>query len=193
MLIEKTEYLTAGVHIGMKSCTKFMKKFVYKTREDGLSVFNIQKVDERIESAAKFLSGFENIMAVSRKGNGRVAVEKFTEVVGGKSVVGRFPPGTLTNPSFKDFYEPDVILVVDPLIDKQAVKEAVQKRIPIVALCDTFNEVKNIDVVVPLNNNGRKSLAIAFMLIARGILKNKKKIKEDSEFKFDIKDFGGQI
>ena len=193
MLIDKTEYLTAGVHIGMKSCTKFMKRFVYKTREDGLSVFNIQKVDERIEAAAKFLAGFGNIMAVSRKGNGRSAVEKFAEVIEGKAVIGRFPPGTLTNPSFKDFYEPDVILVVDPLIDKQAVKEAVQKRIPIVALCDTFNEVKNVDLVVPMNNNGRKSLAIVFMLLARGIMKHRKKITDDSEFKFDIKDFGGQL
>ncbi len=193
MLIEKTEYLTAGVHIGMKSCTKFMKRFVYKTREDGLSVFNIQKVDERIEAVAKFLAGFENIMAVSRKGNGRTAVEKFAEVVGGKAVAGRFPPGTLTNPSFKDFYEPDVILVVDPLIDKQAVKEAVKKRVPVVALCDTFNEVTNVDMVIPMNNNGRKSLALVMMLLSREILKHKKQIKDEKEFKFDIKDFGGQI
>ncbi len=190
MLTEKTEYLTAGVHIGMKSCTKFMKQFVYKTREDGLSVFNIQKVDERIAIAARFLAGFEKIMIVSRKGNGRAATEKFAEVIGGKAVTGRFPPGTLTNPSFRDFYEPDVVVVIDPLIDRQAVKEAVQKKIPIVALCDTFNEVKNVDFAVPMNNNGRKSLALVLMLLAREILKHRKTIKDDSEFKYDIKDFG---
>ncbi|NOX71481.1 MAG: 30S ribosomal protein S2 [Candidatus Micrarchaeota archaeon] len=191
MLTEKTDYLTAGVHIGMKSCTKFMKQFVYKTREDGLSVFNVQKVDERIATAAKFLAGFEKIMAVSRKGNGKAAVSKFIEVVGGKAITGRFPPGTLTNPSFKDFYEPDVLLVVDPLVDRQAVKEAVKKRVPIVALCDTFNEVKNIDLAIPLNNNGRKSLALVFMLLAREILKHRAKIEANDDFEYEIKDFGG--
>ena len=43
MLVEKTEYLTAGVHIGMKSCTPYMKQFVYKVRDDGLAVFNLQR------------------------------------------------------------------------------------------------------------------------------------------------------
>jgi len=191
MLTEKTDYLTAGVHIGMKSCTKFMRQFVYKIREDGLSVFNIQKVDERTATAANFLAGFDNILMVSRKGNGKQATAKFAEVVGGKAVTGRFPPGTLTNPSFKDFYEPDVVFVVDPLVDRQAVKEAVKKRIPIVALCDTFNEVKNVDYIIPMNNNGRKSIAMILMLIAREILKKRKKIKDDSEFSYDIKDFGG--
>lgn len=191
MLTEKTDYLTAGVHIGMKSCTKSMKKFVYKTREDGLSVFNIQKVDERIAAAAKFLASFEKIMVVSRKGNGKEAVAKFAELVDGKAVTGRFPPGTLTNPSFKDFYEPDVLIVVDPLIDKQVVNEAVQKRIPVVALCDTFNEGRDIDLIVPMNNNGRKALSLVFMLMTREILKERKKIASNEEFEHDIKEFGG--
>ena len=55
MLVDKTEYLTAGIHIGMKSCTPYMKQFVYKIRDDGLSVFNLQKVDERIKIVADFL------------------------------------------------------------------------------------------------------------------------------------------
>ena len=52
MLVNKTEYLTAGVHIGMKSCTPYMRQFVYKIRDDGLAVFNLQKVDDRIKVAA---------------------------------------------------------------------------------------------------------------------------------------------
>jgi small subunit ribosomal protein S2 len=67
MLVDKSEYLTAGIHIGMKSCTPFMKKFVYKTREDGVAVFNLKMVDEKILTAAKFISGFSKIMVVSRK------------------------------------------------------------------------------------------------------------------------------
>lgn len=190
MLVDKTEYLTAGVHIGMKSCTKYMKNFVYKIRDDGLSVFNIQKVDQRIKTAADFLSKFNKIMVVSRKANGIEAITKFAEVVSGKAMPKRFPPGTLTNPSFKDFYEPDVVFVVDPLIDRQAVEEAKKKRIPIVALCDTFNEVSDIDLVIPINNNGRKSLALVFWIITREILKNRGELKKDKDFKATVKDFG---
>ncbi len=192
MLVDRTEYLTSGVHIGMKTCTKFMKQFIYKIREDGLAVFNIQKVDERIKTAAQFLSGFENVMAVSRKGNGILPVKKFTESVGGKAVPGRFPPGMLTNPSYRDFYEPDVIFVIDPLIDRQAVEEAKKKRVPVVALCDTFNEASDVDIVIPSNNNGKKSIALICWILAREIMKNRKKISENNEFKPTLKDFGSE-
>lgn len=192
MLVDRTEYLTSGVHIGMKTCTKYMKKFVYKIRDDGLAVFNVQKVDNRVKVASKFLSKFENIMAVSRKANGMQAIKKFAEVVDGKAVMGRFPPGTLTNPSFKEFYEPDVVVVVDPLIDGQAVTEAKKKRIPVVALCDTFNEVADVDLVIPANNNGKKSLALIFWILAREVLKNNKKLKSNKDFKYTLKEFGGE-
>lgn len=192
MLVDRTEYLTSGVHIGMKTCTKYMKKFIYKIRDDGLAVFNVQKVDNRIKIASRFLSNFEKIMAVSRKANGMQAVKKFAEVINGKAMTGRFPPGTLTNPSFREFYEPDVVIVVDPLIDRQAVTEAKKKRIPVVALCDTFNEVTDVDLVIPANNNGKKSLALIFWLLSREILKNRKKIKTNKEFKYTLKEFGGE-
>ena len=192
MLVDRTEYLTSGVHIGMKTCTKYMKQFVYKVREDGLAVFNIQKVDERLKTAAQFLSKYENIMTVSRKGNGVLPIRKFSESVGGKAVAGRFPPGMLTNPSYRDFYEPDVIFVVDPLIDRQAISEAKKKRIPVVALCDTFNEANDVDLVIPSNNNGKKSIALIFWILAREVLRNQKKIKESNEFKMTLKDFGSE-
>lgn len=192
MLVEKTEYLTAGVHIGMKSCTPYMKQFIYKVRDDGLAVFNLQKVDNRIKIAADFLSKFEKIMVVSKKDSASKAIKSFAEAVNGKATSGRFLPGTLTNPSYKGFYEPDVILVVDPLIDDQAVKEAKKKRIPVVALCDTFNIVRNVDVVIPVNNNGKKSIALIFWILAREVLRNRKELKKDSDFKKTLKDFGSE-
>jgi small subunit ribosomal protein S2 len=191
MLVDKTEYLTAGVHIGMKTCTPFMKKFVYKIREDGLAVFNLKMVDERIETAAKFISRFSNILVVSRKNNASKALEEFAKYIGGRAITGRFSPGTLTNPSYKDFYEPDLVIVVDPLVDEQVIKEAKKKRLPIVALCDTFNSTKNIDLAIPSNNNGKKSIALIFWILAREVLKVRGDIKKNSEFNAEIKDFGG--
>ena len=71
------------------------------------------------------------------------------------------------------------------------IKEAKKKRLPIVSLCDTFNSAKNIDFAIPGNNNGKKSLALLFWLLAREILKARGEIKKNSEFKAKIKDFGG--
>lgn len=185
MLVDKTEYLTAGIHIGMKSCTPYMKQFVYKIRDDGLSVFNLQKVDERIKIAAEFLTNFESILLVSRKENAAKALRAFERATGIRTIAGRFSPGTLTNPSYKDFFEPDVVFIIDPLIDDQAIKEAKKKRIPIISLCDTFNNTKDIDLVIPINNNGKKALALVFWILAREISKSKKK-----KFTMTLTDFG---
>lgn len=185
MLVDKVDYLTAGIHIGMKSCTPYMKQFVYKVREDGLAVFNLKLVNARIKTAANFLSGFNNILIVSRKENAAIPIKSFAKVIGGKAIAGRFSPGTLTNPAYKDFYEPDIVFVVDPLIDEQVIKEANKKKIPIVSLCDTFNEAKDVDFIIPMNNNGKKALALAFWILAKEMLKKSKK-----EFKLTVKDFG---
>jgi small subunit ribosomal protein S2 len=192
MLVNKTEYLTAGVHIGMKSCTPYMKQFVYRIRDDGLAVFNLQKVDKRIRIAADFLSGFRKIMVVSKKDAASRAIRAFGEAVGAKAVAGRFSPGTLTNPSYRGFYEPDVVFIIDPLVDEQAIREARKRRVPIVSLCDTFNISKDIDLCIPSNNNGKKSISLIMWLLAREILKKRGDIKKDEDFKLTLKDFGSE-
>ncbi len=185
LLIPKQEYLSAGIHIGMKSRTKDMKKFIYKVREDGLAVLDLKLLDERIRIAANFLANCEKILVVGRKINAHKPIKKFAEIVGCDYVTGRFMPGTLTNPHYKNFMEPDVVLLTDPLSDHQALDEALDSRIPIVALCDTFNETRNIDLVIPCNNKGKKSLALVYMLLAKEILKKRGK----KEFKYKLEDF----
>ena len=183
------QYLSAGMHIGMKQQTKDMKKFVYKLRDDGLAVLDLQTIEKRIKVAAQFLSRFERIMVVSRKYVGWKAVTKFAEIVNAKVVTGRFLPGTITNPSFPGYYEPEVIIITDPMVDAQAMEEAVKMRIPIVALCDTSNETQSVDLIIPVNNKGRKSIAMVYFLLAMEIQKNRKVIKEDSEFNYKPEEF----
>jgi len=192
LLLTKQQYLASGIHIGMKQKTKAMEEFIYKVRPDGLAVLNLRKIDERIRVAAKFLARQKNIIVAGRKPVCHDAVRKFGEVVGAKVVVGRFMPGMLTNPSYKDYFEADVMLVVDPAIDVQALKEAVAARVPVVALCDTGNHTADVDLIIPTNNKGKKSLATIFMLLAREVLKEREQIKSDVDFKYTLKDFGGE-
>ncbi|MBU5537327.1 MAG: 30S ribosomal protein S2 [Candidatus Aenigmatarchaeota archaeon] len=191
LLLPKEEYLASGIHIGMKQKTDQMKEFIYKIREDGLAVLNLSKIDERIKIAAKFLSRLENILVVTRKSIAFDIIKKFGEVINARVVTGRFMPGTLTNPTYKNFFEAQAIVVVDPLTDIQALQEAVKARVPVVAICDTFNEVKDIDLIIPANNKGKRSIATIFWLLAREILRERGVIKSDKDFKYEIKDFEG--
>ena len=190
-LIETKEYLRTGSHIGTKFKTVGMRKYIFKKRPDKLKVFDVSVIDEKITVAAKFLSSFEphEIVVVSKKQYGQKPAQMFAEATGAKSVVGRFSPGTFTNPAFKSFLEPGIILATDPSADNQAINEGTTARIPIIAMCSTDNETKNIDLIVPINNKGRQSLALVLWLLAREYLKNKGTIKSDAEFKYKLSDF----
>jgi small subunit ribosomal protein S2 len=170
-----------------------MREFIYRIREDGLAVLNLQKIDERIRIASKFLAKYEKILVVSRKPVAKEAIEKFAEVVEARAITTRFMPGTLTNPNYKNFFEADVIVIADPLVDIQALEEAVKARVPIVGICDTFNETKNVDLIIPANNKGKRALGTLFWLLAREILKERKQISSDREFKYRIDDFGKEM
>ncbi|MCD6478075.1 MAG: 30S ribosomal protein S2 [Candidatus Aenigmarchaeota archaeon] len=188
-LADRNIYLSAGVHIGMRMKTKDMEPFIFKTRPDGLSVLDIEKTDERIKIVGKMLAGYKDILVVCRKANGFKPIGKFAEVVGGTAIKGRFPPGALTNPKFDGYFEPEIVILTDPVADRQALDEAIKKRIPVIAICDTYNSLEYIDLVIPGNNKGKKSLGLIYFLLAREVLKNRKEIKKDSDFKYKIEDF----
>ena len=191
LLMPKEEYLASGIHIGMKQKTDQMKDFIYKIREDGLAVLNLSKIDERIATAGKFLGRLQNVLIVTRKSIAFDPIRKFAEVTGTKVVAGRFMPGTLTNPTYKEFFEAQAVIIIDPLSDVQALKESTSARVPIVAICDTFNEIKDIDLIIPANNKGKRSISTIFWLLAREMLKERGVIKSDKDFNYTIQDFEG--
>jgi small subunit ribosomal protein S2 len=191
LLVSQEAYLKSGIHIGTKFRTKYMEQFIYKTRPDGLSVLNLQKIDERIKLAANLLSQFDpkDVLIVSRRENGWKAVRVFGSVTGVKVLAGRYPPGILTNPQLKEYTEPRIIMVTDSWPDRNAVQDAIHIGVPIIALCDTNNQSNNIDLVVPCNNKGKKSLGLLFFILAKEFLKAKGVIKSEEEFKYTLEDF----
>ena len=183
--------LSAGIHIGTKIKTKHMEQFIYRVRPDGLFVLDIKKTNERIKIASKFLARFEpqKILAVAARLYAREPVKKFCEVTGATYIVGRFVPGSLSNPMYPNRVEPDVIIVSDPRADSQAIREATSIGIPVVALCSTDNDFSNIDLVIPTNNKGRKALAVIYWLLARQILRERGEIPPDGDISIPIEEF----
>jgi small subunit ribosomal protein S2 len=172
-LVPVEEYLAAGVHIGTQQKSKDMKRFIYRVRGDGLYILDIRETDERIKTAAKFLSQFDppKILVVTSRQYGQYPAKKFAETIGGTAATGRFIPGMLTNQNLNGYMEPEVVVVTDPIGDSQAINEAVQSGIPIVALCDTNNMTSYVDLVIPTNNKGRKALSMVYYLLTREMLR----------------------
>ena len=190
-LVPTDEYLKSGIHIGTKFKTRYMEKFIYKTRPDGLSVLNLQKIDERLKTTAKFLAQYnpEDILIVGRRESAWKPIKMFGRVTGAKVFAGRYPPGILTNPNLDSYIEVKVLLVVDSGPDRNAVMDAIKMGIPVVAICDTNNQANNIDLVVPSNNKGKRSLGLFFWILAREYLRNRGILKKDQELKEKIEDF----
>jgi small subunit ribosomal protein S2 len=195
MMVSEEIYMTSGVHIGTRQKTADIKEFIYKVRNDGLYIIDVKKTDERIKASAKFLAKYDpaKILVVSVRQYGQKPVRKLGETTGIQVLDGRFQPGTLTNPNAKTFLEPEIILLTDPLADIQALHEAKNIGIPVIALCDTNNETKHIDYVIPTNNKGRRALALIYWLLARAILREQGKIKSDEEFTTTVEDFEAEI
>ncbi len=191
LLIESNEYLKSGIHIGTKFKTKYMADFIYKTRPDGLSVLNLKKIDERINLAIRFLSRYnpEEILIVSRRETGWKGLRRLNKLTGINVVTGRYPPGILTNTNLSTYIEPKVIVVCDPWPDRNAVEDANKVGIPIVALCDTNNQSNMIDLVVPCNNKGKKSIGLILYLIAREYMQKKAMLRGDEKMPAEIADF----
>lgn len=190
-LVAQDIYLKSGIHIGTKFKTRYMDSFIYKTRPDGLSVLNLQKIDERIKMAANLLAQFapEDILVTSRRENGWKAVKAFGKYTGAKVFAGRYPPGILTNPKLDRYMEVKVALVTDSWPDRNVIKDAIQIGIPVIALCDTNNQSNQIDLVVPCNNKGKKSLGLFFYILAKEYLRLRDKLKEGEEPPFKLEEF----
>ena len=173
LLVSAEAYEESAVNIGTQQKSADMGRFIDRVREDGLYLLDIHITDARIRSIAAFLNTFDapSIMIVSARQYGQRPARKFAEAVVAHSAVGRFIPGSLTNQALRSYLEPDVLFVTDPAADQQALREAVATGLPIVGIVDANNHLRNVDVALPANNKGRRSLALIYLLLAREVLK----------------------
>jgi len=173
LLVDREMYETNAVHIGTQQKSADMAQFIQEVRSDGLYLIDVEITDNRIRAISQFLNRYNpsNIMVVSARQYGQRPARLFAEAIGANASVGRFIPGSLTNPALRSYVEPDMLFVTDPAADQQALREAVNSGLPIVGICDANNNLRNVDLALPANNKGRKSLALLYWILAREVLK----------------------
>ena len=203
-LIDKDEekkqlYLSCGIHIGTKLLSGDARRFIYRQTNYGLYVIDLTQTDERLLTAAKFLSkyveeGSDKVIVSSVRRYGKEPVKQFCKVLGCRAITERFIPGSLTNPIIDDYIkDASVVVIVDPHADKVILREAKLARIPVVSLFDTDDILDGIDLAIPANNRGKKALGLAFWLLARQILLELGKISSEDDFPYTLDEFTSNI
>lgn len=189
--LKQEVFLEAGMHIGTKIRTSDMRDFVFKRRDDGLYILDLRKSVGKLMATAKLLAKYkpEEVAVVASRVYSSNPASKFAALTGVSIIRGRFVPGTMTNMTCKGFTEPKLVLVCDPKGEREAVSESAMNGIPVVGLCDTDNETKFIDVIIPINNKGKRSLALIFYLLSRELMLAQGKIKSYDEFPYEINYF----
>jgi small subunit ribosomal protein S2 len=175
--------LSTGIRVGTPVKTKFMAPFILKANPEGLYILDISKTLARIDVAAKFIgrATISKVAVTSAREYGKTPVEKFCELTGATRILGRFMPGTFTNPSLPNYMEPEIVIVTDPQADQQAVIESTRAGVPVIAIANSDNVTSKVDLIIPANNRGRKALATTYWLLTREVLKKQNRIKSDSE------------
>ena len=174
MLLPQETYLVHKVNIGALQKSADMKPFLSDDSDGtGLHLIALEQTDARMRTVSQFLNRFDpsRIRVVSARQYGQRPARKFAQAIGAMHIVGRFIPGTLTNPRLRTYIEPELIVVTDPQADQQSLSEAVSTGLPVVAVCDANNTLRNVDLCLPANNKGKQSLALIYWLLSREVLK----------------------
>lgn len=85
-------------------------------------------------------------------------IEKLEKIVGGMQNMDRIP---------------DALFLVDVKEDKTAVKEAIKKGVPTIALVDTNDNPEMVNYAIPANNDALKALEYTISLICEAVLEGK--------------------
>ncbi len=167
------DYIKTASYLGTKVITPSMRKYVYRRRLDGLAILNTLIVDKKLAEGINFVKQYkpDEWTLVCKREAGWRAAKMFSELTGVRTFTKKYPAGVLTNTVLDNFIETKMVFICDPWLDKNALTDAKNIRIPVAGICDTNNHSADIDVVMIGNNKSNKSLGLFFWLLSREYMK----------------------
>lgn len=187
--IDKLEaYKKYGTRIGANANNKAFERFIFKKIPNKFTILNIKLIDERIKLAAKFLSNYKrkDILLVSTLDSAYYAVYNFSKLMNVSVNFGRYLAGSMTNVSYKNFFEPKVLLITDPKANRRAINDAKKIKIPVVGIANTDNSTAYLDLIIPGNNKSGNSIGLILFLLAMNMARKDEKEKIE---KISLDDF----
>ena len=175
-LVPIEDYLKASMHLGTRVITPHMRKYIYKRRADGLAVFNTAMLDSTMREAGAYLAQFapEDIIVVCKREAGWHAVSLFSQTLGIRAFMKKYPAGILTNTNLKDFFECKLVFICDPWLDKNSLTDANRVGVPVLGVCDSNNYAFGINQIIAGNNKSAKSLGMVMYLLTKLYIEHRK-------------------
>src|SRR3989344_227981 len=147
-----SDLFEVGAHFGFGKSRRHpsVSDFIFGSKNK-TDIFDLEKTSQTLEKAIEFVkklaSGKGTLLFVGGKSEAKEAVKKAAERL------NHFFVGLVNLTSL-----PKAIFIVDPRKEETALREAVQLKIPVIALCGSDNKISGIDYPIIGNDSARKSI-----------------------------------
>ena len=188
-VIAKSYLLEAGVHFGhqAKRWNPKMKEYIFTTRDD-IHIIDLQKTVEKIEEATRcnsfyvterWLGGIlTNFRTIRERIKRLVEIEKMEkdgkfELLPKKEVAQIQKEYDRLNKLLGGIREmdrlPKAIIVVDPRVEMNAIREARKLHIPVFGIVDTNCDPDDVDYPIPANDDAVRSVKVVLGVLANAV------------------------
>src|SRR5574344_528704 len=195
-IVSLKKLLEAGVHYGhqTRKWNPKMGKYIYCPR-NGIYIIDLNKsktgIEDSYEKLKEIVSEGGKVLFVGTKIQAKPIVEAEAIRSGSFYITNRWLGGVLTNfttiqtrfRKLKDLDSaeedgtwgklPNALIVVDPTVEHNAVKEANKLNIPVFAICDTNCNPDNINYVIPGNDDATKSIQLIVGVLSDAVVEAK--------------------